>query len=412
MEETRELFTRFNDYSKDYPVVAAGIGIWALGVGTYILKSIPLKVWAFAIKNFTTELTITSTSESYHLFLKWFEDNKFSHNSRTIKISNGSWGDDKAVKAMGYGNHYFIFNGTPIKLNLKEKESAGSNRERDQITMTVIGRSHAVYDSIFDSIKENDLDEDKVIVHEFGDGWVRASEQRVRNIDTVHLNTGVKEEIVKFIEDFKSREKFDIKHGISHETAIMLKGPAGTGKSTLLKVLAGHFNMPVYNLNASALHKIKNAFASLPENALVVIEDIDGEAALHSREINSERKGKKKTEASGSTVVEAFSFTSMSDVLNAIQGLHTSHGRILIATTNHFEKLDEALVRSGRFNLKIEIGYADNSVIHQFVDRFFPEETVPSNFNVKSNTPSSDIEKAVLENLDNFDNFIKEVSNE
>ena len=107
-----------------------------------------------------------------------------------------------------------------------------------------------------------------------------------------------------------------------------------------------------------------------------------------------------------------FSFTNMSDVLNAIQGLHSSHGRILIATTNHFDRLDEALIRSGRFNLKTKIDYADNYVASQFVERFFPDNKLPEGFQVRPNMPSSDIEKEVLDNLDSFDNFVQAIAGE
>ena len=415
----REFITNFNLYAKEYPMVAGGFSIWALGTGTFILKSFPLKVWDAFLRTFTTKLTLLNTSDSYHLFLKWYEENNFSKNSRSIKISNGRWGYEDMVKAMGYGNHYFVFNRTPIKLKLTEKESVGSDRERDQIEMTILGRSHSTYNKIFEAIRDKDLDKGKVVIHKYDDGWRRVSEQRKRSIETIHLNVGKKEEIIKFIEEFKAREEFNIKHGIGHQTAIMLHGPPGTGKTSIILALAGHFNMKIHNLNASALSKIEGAFASLPENSLIVIEDIDSDKMLHCR-----GKQEEKVEVKSNTMKEdevlnnetpdspLFSFTNMSDVLNAIQGLHSSHGRILIATTNHFDRLDEALIRSGRFNLKTKIDYADNYVASQFVERFFPDNKLPEGFQVRPNMPSSDIEKEVLDNLDSFDNFVQAIAGE
>ena len=86
---------------------------------------------------------------------------------------------------------------------------------------------------------------------------------------------------------------------------------------------------------------------NLPENSIVLIEDIDTENATKDRSYTSKSKDE-KTE-------DIFSFTNLSDILNSIDGLISNHGRILIATTNHKDNLDKALIRDGRFDLKIEL---------------------------------------------------------
>lgn len=394
--------TTFNQYAKDYPLPASAIGIWLLTTVTYFCKEIPRRATDLFLRTFTTKLVLISTSDTYHQFLKWYNSEGFSSNSRSIKISNGQWGYDAMVKAMGYGNHYFIFNRTPIKLNLQKLETQGSSREQDEVTMTILGRSHKTYDKIFKLIKDKDLDSDKVIVHSFDDDWRRESEQRRRPLDTVCLNKGVKEKIIKVIDDFKKREDFNIRHGINHQTAIILYGPGGTGKSSIIKAIASHYEINVHRLSSSALSNIEKAFSRLPENALVSIEDIDSNSGLHERE----REKTKSEETQETPISEMFTLTSMSDVLNAIDGIHCSHGRILIATTNHLDKLDKALLRSGRFDLKIEIGYADNYAVEQFIDRFYKGHSLPEGFDIKPETVCSDIQLHALNNLENFENFI------
>jgi chaperone BCS1 len=414
----KNFIQNFSDYSKEYPIISGSLSLWFLGTSTWLLKSLPHNIMDFLKRNLTTELTLVSTGDSFHLFLKWFQENNFSNNSRTIKISNGRWGSDDMIKAMGYGNHYFIFNRTIIKLSLSMLDSSASEIIKDQIQMRILGRSHKTFDKIFEAIKDKDLDKDKIIIHKFNDHWYRASEQRTRSLDSIYLNYGVKETIINFIKSFREREKFNLYHGINHQTAIMLYGPPGTGKTSLIKAIATYFNLKIFYLNASSLSKIEIAFSSLPENSLVVIEDIDSDKILHNR-------GEEIVEVSGLNHVSNleitkkqavsiddsfFSFTNLSDVLNAIDGLHCSHGRILLATTNHLEKLDPALIRSGRFDLKIKIDYADNYVVEQFIDKFYPDKLIPKNFKIKSNLPSSDIQNIVLKNLNNYENFIKEIS--
>lgn len=401
MDLLLSVLASFVEYSKEYPAISGVFGLWLLATGTMILKSVPKKAWEVVLRNITTTLTLVNTSQSFYLFLKWYESNDYSCNSRSIKMSNGQYGSSgTATKAMGYGNHYFIFNKMPIKLNLVQLDAVGSYKERDQIKMTVLGRSHGTFDLIFESIKLKNLDRDKIIIHKFKENWTRASEQRKRDFNTLYLNMGVKEEIIEFVTNFEAREEFNLKHGINHQTAIMLYGPPGTGKTSVIKAIASHFDKKIYNLNASAMQYIESAFFSLPEDSLVVIEDIDSEMALHGRVIQ------KDGDASDSNAA-AYCFTSMSDVLNAIDGLHCSHGRILIATTNHIEKLDPALIRSGRFDLKIKIDYASNYTLEQFINTFFSGNMLPDNFHIDDEISSSDIQSSALKNLGNFYGFLR-----
>lgn len=54
---------------------------------------------------------------------------------------------------------------------------------------------------------------------------------------------------------------------------------------------------------------------------------------------------------------------SFSGLLNAIDGVASHEGRILIMTTNHRERLDPALIRPGRVDMQIEFGYAGRNTL-------------------------------------------------
>ncbi|KAK5201528.1 hypothetical protein LTR16_002358 [Cryomyces antarcticus] len=49
---------------------------------------------------------------------------------------------------------------------------------------------------------------------------------------------------------------------------------------------------------------------------------------------------------------------SLSGLLNAIDGVATHEGRVLVMTTNHPEKLDDALIRPGRVDMQVQFGLA------------------------------------------------------
>jgi chaperone BCS1 len=119
----------------------------------------------------------------------------------------------------------------------------------------------------------------------------------------------------------------------------------------------------------------------------------------HSREeINNTPDEKLLTE---------FNTISLSEVLNSLDGMFSVHGRILIATTNHIENLDSALIRPGRIDLKIEIGYVNNEILKEFLDKFYPGNGIHiSNIKLKN-----DLTVAMLQNMVLNGNTINEIIN-
>jgi len=65
---------------------------------------------------------------------------------------------------------------------------------------------------------------------------------------------------------------------------------------------------------------------------------------------------------------------TLSHILNILDGLLETPGRILIITTNHPEKLDSALIRPGRVDMKIEFGNASVDDTVKIVEMFYEKE--------------------------------------
>jgi chaperone BCS1 len=67
--------------------------------------------------------------------------------------------------------------------------------------------------------------------------------------------------------------------------------------------------------------------------------------------------------------------------LNALDGIFTAHGRILIMTTNHVDFLDDALIRPGRCDHKLLFSNCDRNQIREIYRLYFdtdPEENILS----------------------------------
>jgi len=112
-----------------------------------------------------------------------------------------------------------------------------------------------------------------------------------RNIETVIINHKIKNNIINNIETFYKDKDDYIKYGIPHKNVILLHGPPGTGKSSILFSLASYFNKDVYLLNFGSEindEKFIHLMAHIDKNSFLFLEDVD--ALFKNRE--SVSKGK------------------------------------------------------------------------------------------------------------------------
>jgi len=403
----KDLISDFNTYAKEYPIVAGAVSLWCLTTLSLMLKSLPNKIWEITKKQTTTTLTLTSSSIAFHRFLRWCEKNKITKNIRSLKISCGKYGTAKARKSIGYGTHYFFKKGRIFKINMRQDDKTTNDMERDIIDITILGRSHSFFDKLFDEINKDESRKDVVEVKQFVDDyWQDCEDQRKRDINTVHINKKSKEKIINHIENFIKRENWYLKNGLSYQTGILLYGLPGSGKTSLIKALSSKYNKPLYILGANNLHYIEKAIVRLPENSILLIEDIDSDSATHSRDNPKPVKNMKPT---SKQIPIDFSISSISSILNSIDGIISNHGRILIATTNYKNKLDEALLRDGRFDLKIKLGNVDIDILKGFFKQYYSGFKIDKNIQLKKDITPAKLQNIILNNLNEPEDVIKEI---
>ena len=66
---------------------------------------------------------------------------------------------------------------------------------------------------------------------------------------------------------------------------------------------------------------------------------------------------------------------TFSGLLNALDGVRSQEGRILMMTTNHKEKLDPALLRPGRADVHVELSHASVRQMKGLFQKFFPQSS-------------------------------------
>ena len=127
---------------------------------------------------------------------------------------------------------------------------------------------------------------------------------------------------------------------------MILHGAPGTGKTSLIKAIASKykFDLHVIQLNSITETKLTEILTEYGNSyKIVVFEDIDTVRTTNKR---SDENTDDKNIGTG---------LNLSVILNAIDGVNTCENVIFIATTNHINKLDEALIRAGRFDYHYEL---------------------------------------------------------
>ena len=124
-------------------------------------------------------------------------------------------------------------------------------------------------------------------------------------------------------------------------------------------------------------------FTSLPRRCVVLLEDIDA-AGLNKRQEGEKVEKANEEDATakmGAEITKAFKSIqknekdkqgiTLSGLLNAIDGVASHEGRVLVMTTNFPDKLDEALVRPGRIDMKVKFTNATRSQIYELFMRMY-----------------------------------------
>ncbi|KAL8724698.1 MAG: hypothetical protein Q9166_007809 [cf. Caloplaca sp. 2 TL-2023] len=317
-----------------------------------------------------------------------------------------------------FGTHRFLHKGRYFEFLRSQKSVMGTSwgggsvvREDEYIKLTCIGRSTQPIKELIKEARDHYLDKEKTstVVRRpapkemRGRGrnvWNRVASRPSRPIETVVLDHEQKSRLLADINEYLHPKTaiWYANRGIPYRRGYLLAGPPGTGKSSLAWAIAGVFGLDIYCISlvepTLTEEDLGTMFTSLPRRCVVLLEDIDAAGLVKRDEPATVEEAKDTSEAAklGAEISKAIQASqekgtknketpgiSLSGLLNAIDGVASHEGRVLLMTTNFPEKLDEALIRPGRIDMKIAFTKATRSQMTElFVRMYSADAEVPT----------------------------------
>ena len=162
--------------------------------------------------------------------------------------------------------------------------------------------------------------------------WQQLSKLPKRDTTTLHLPDSILQENLDDLHDFLNGKDKYLQYGIPYKRNYLFEGLPGTGKTSLIFVLASYFNMNIAIINFGLTiddATFMKSVSKLPDDCFLVLEDID--ALFVERKPGDSHK----------------SMVSFSGILNTLDGLARRDKQVTFLTTNYISKLDNALIRPG-----------------------------------------------------------------
>lgn len=170
-----------------------------------------------------------------------------------------------------------------------------------------------------------------------------------RSMDTLYFNKGIKETILNHIQKWLNNEETYLSRGLMFKTGILVYGAPGTGKSSLAVALANYLKCGLIMIDMSTfgnlnISEVTQAIVADHTRYVVLLDEIDI--------VFTSRDNEEATDKQISNTSKLLSFLDSSSSPNNV---------VFIATTNYIDRLDNALLRKGRFDLTIELGQFEKS---------------------------------------------------
>jgi chaperone BCS1 len=365
------------------PLVSGGATLAIFGILAMWLREVPARVAAWAKHFLVTTLTVDSREELMFPALVEYMDSREvlrrinNFTVRTVRQQSSTYqslsdelqqgGRPTPIFSPGEGFHLFVLDG---RLMWMKREITVGPAIIEKITLSTFGRDKRPLETLAHEAMSHRIERElnRIAIYvpsPYNNEWTRARLGNNRKLDSVVLKAGQKESVLGDLERFfTSRSRYETL-GIPWRRGYLLYGPPGTGKTSLVTALASELSLNVCVLSLASPNvtdeKIGNLLASVPRRSVILIEDVD--AFFTQR-------------AKADTGVKV----SYSGFINALDGVAAHEGSVVFLTTNHPQLIDEAAIRSGRVDFRMQLGLCDRDQLEQMFRKFFDDAEAAARF--------------------------------
>ncbi len=373
---------------------------------TYALKSVPKSIYRGAKKLVSVDVRFNSDMPDFEAVVRFITKNvvydKFSRNftyQTETKWDREEWTEETKHHGLttGYGTHIGFYKRHLVLVDRFLDEGNNTEKFKEHLRLTFFTRSRQVVrDFTMDVAKAagNNVETfDSVPIHiNSGSCWSRMGKLPLRGMDTVFTADDAGIKLVEAIRSFEAKKAEHHRLGLPHHMGIMMESEPGCGKSSMIHAVASATERSIYYLNLGSLEKDKHLTDLLNgrhdwSKIILAVEDIDAAGVKVNRSVPA------SDEDSGGPPKEESSPVSLSAILNVLDGILCPDGLVVIATTNHHDRLDPALTRPGRFDHTLRLGKIGYDQFVKMADLF---NAPLSNFDVANDVAMTGAEMRAL----------------
>jgi len=358
----------------------AGFGIFALGFSAQVLKKGAAVAYQAARRRYVTTLEIPISDASYPWMLNWISNRPDASSHLSVRTAFRTLHSGKIATGFSFapspGTHFIWMGYLPIKIERVRENALVDHSQRtpfETVTLTTLGNNKHLFEKILTDARSEALKSSEgmtLIFKPVGSEWRQFGQpQRRRPLSSVIMSEGQSERIYNDITKFVSSQQWYIDRGIPHRRGYLLHGPPGCGKTSFITALAGELQYSICILNVGDFtmsdDRLVHFMVTAPPQSIILLEDVDA-AFLNRSELTQQPK------------YQGMQSVTLSGLLNALDGVVSSDARLVFMTTNYIERLDAALLRPGRIDMKEFVTYTSKYQLEKAFHHFFPSESSQS----------------------------------
>ncbi|XP_053660589.1 mitochondrial chaperone BCS1 [Anopheles marshallii] len=386
--------TEYISALSENPYFGAGFGLFGVGAGAAMLRKGMQGALILFRRHYMITLEVPCRDKSYQWLLQWITQ-KGARQTQHLSVETSFEQRDTGHVKTRYdfipsvGTHIMRYGGTWIKVDrAREQHTLDLHMgvPWETVQLTAFGRDKNLYFKILEEARQLALKntEGKTIMYTaMGSEWRPFGHPRKRRpIGSVVLDEGVSERILRDCREFIKNPQWYSDRGIPYRRGYLLHGPPGCGKSSFITALAGEieFGICLLNLSERGLtdDRLNHLMNVAPQQSIILLEDID--AAFVSRQDTLQQKA----------AFEGLNRVTFSGLLNCLDGVASTEARIVFMTTNYLERLDPALIRPGRVDVKEYVGHCTRHQMEQMFRRFYTGTDAEANARIFGDRVAAD----------------------